>query len=170
MKHVLSIIIVLLVGVVVYGIATQPPSREERLADRFDQYVSLRIADDTVALYEMVAPEQRAKMDLPTYIQFYGQGVFKTHSIVQHAVDLDVDLGTATMDVTTDGELNVDRLPPNVSASLRVDDADALRQKRQHPLEWVWRSGDWYVLIESDVLEGQTADGKPITSPFQIGG
>jgi len=164
-------LIVVLAAVVGYGAwqLTRPQvdpfvaGGEQALNARFDAYVSLRIQDDWPKIWEMVDPEERASMDLASFLGIYGQAVMKTHEITKHDVDINFNTRTARMKVTTEAELQVSKLPAQFRAGLRVDDPRDLQRTLEHELMWVWHEGEWYFSLDEEVLQGTTSEGRQVS-------
>lgn len=137
-------------------------SYDEKLTERLAEYVQLRIDEDWVKVYAMVDAEHRRQVPIQRYLQMYATGAIRTVSLTETSRHIDTATGMATVDMTLDGELRLDKLPASARKSLRVGDASATRQTGPCTLEWKLRDGTWWLRMEHEAVTGRTRDGKPI--------
>ena len=138
------------------------PAHEERLTERIAQYAGLRQQEDWVSVYGLMDLRDRRAVPLPRFLTLYGLGAVKTVSIKEKSRQVDVGLGTANVVLTLEGELRLEKLPPNVRRSLQPQDPQQLRQTGDFATEWSWADGDWWLRMDKEALTGRTADGKEI--------
>lgn len=135
---------------------------ESRLADRVEQYIELRKADDQVAIYnEMMDPEQCKIKDLATFLEFHGKGVLKVLWMEWDNMRIDEATQSARISMTQEVELQPEKLPPPFD-DIEVNGPEDLRRTATEELEWVWREGDWYVRMDRAFIKGESADGRKI--------
>ncbi|MBL8727869.1 MAG: hypothetical protein JNM25_05530 [Planctomycetes bacterium] len=139
-------------------------SFDEKLTDRVAEYVRLRIQDDWVGIYAMTDAKDRRVVPIQRFLTLYGSGAIRTVSLTETARQIDAAAGTAQVDMTLDGELQIDKLPPQARATLRLQDPTATRQSGPASFQWVLRDGEWWLRMDREALTGRTADGKPITA------
>lgn len=137
---------------------------EAGLRERFELYRKLRMQDDVVAMYDLSDPDQRAKIDLRTYLSYYGHGMVRFDDLQLEDIRFDWNKREATMIVKTSAELLVEKLPRSYRLSARTG-ADDMRSEATAPMLWV-RHGDgqWYFRMDAQVAAGQTGDGRGIQS------
>jgi len=165
--------IVLALGAVVFG-ALQYANGSDPLAtadkdlrQRLDKYMELRLAGDWSALYQMTDPKHRRLVDEASYLQAFGHGMAELTKVKALTLELYPSTRTATTVLFTELRLVVENMPAKIKDSLRMpDDPSALGQSGNHSLDWVWRDGEWYFLMD-DFLVTERSDGRkvaPITS------
>ena len=135
---------------------------KEQLRERFEQYAQLRLDDDWVALYEMVVPKNRERIDRNKFLQLYGHGMMKALEIELVDIGFTPQLGSGATKIRIKSQLQVDKLPPQQRASLRVDSPDDLVQTGESDIAWERYGGLWYFRLDQEILSGQSG-GQPIT-------
>ncbi len=166
----------LLIAALVYGVTlhgSRPASgpveldreeAEEDLRERFEEFAEVRSTEDWQAMYELVDPVEREKVDLGSFLNFYGRGVLRAHSTELVEIEFGEGNRSAMVKVATDGELVIEKLPPQYRSNLRVDDPAQLRGVQQHTIPWVWRQGEWYYRLDPEIVTGRDPTGKPVES------
>lgn len=137
---------------------------EAMLKQRMDQYLALRLADDWAALYPMADPAHRKEVDLIAFLAFYGQGYLKFNEIRVNATRINAEKRTAEMDLTSEAELMVERLPAKFR-NVREPHPEHTHQSQDHKLYWVWADNDWYFQMDPEVVTGRTVTGEVVTLP-----
>lgn len=134
------------------------------LQQRLKDYVALRLADDWGPLYEMADPTHRKDVNLVTFLAFYGQGYVHFTDIRVNGTRIDEAKRTAVVDLTSEGDLQLDRLPPQFR-NLREEHPEHLHQSKDHQLAWVWANDNWYFQMDPEVVNGKTANGEVVRIP-----
>jgi len=137
-------------------------SLDEKLTERINEYVQLRIEEDWIKLYGMTDPEHRRLVSIQRYLQLYGSGAIRAIALTETSRSIDAEKGEARVEMTLDGEVRLDRLPAAARSSLRLDDPSATRQSGPCSLDWKLRDGNWWVRLEHEAVTGRSRDGKPI--------
>lgn len=135
---------------------------ETQLETRVSLYVSSRESDDWTVLYDMVDPEQRKVVDKIHFLQVFASGVLRINEIATVSSDIDAASQTAKTKMKTIGELVVERLPRKYRKSLQVADKSKLRRESDLDLDWVWRDGEWYYLLEREFVTGRDKEGNEL--------
>ncbi len=139
-------------------------SADEKLTRRIAEYAQLRQQDDWVNIYAMADARDRRAVSIQRFLTLYGSGAIRTVSLIEKSRQIDVSAGTAQVELTLDGELRLDKLPPAARQSLRMEDPAARRQSGEFTLHWAWQDGNWWLRMEREAVTGRTPDGKPISS------
>lgn len=143
---------------------------EAGLRERFELYRKLRMQDDVVAMYDLSDPDQRAKIDLRTYLSYYGHGMVRFDELRLDSIEIDWERGEAIVTATTSAELLVDKLPRNYKLSVKQG-ADDTRIEAPNAYAWVRRGdGQWYFRMDQQIVSGQTADGRGVQPAADQGG
>lgn len=140
----------------------KPPA--EKLSDRVAEYVRLRLQDDWVSIYGMMDARDRRAVPIQRFLVLYGSGAIRTVSLTEKSREIDLAAGKAKVELTLDGELQLDKLPAGARSSLRLQDPSALRQSGEFPTDWDLVDGTWWLRMEKQAITGRTPDGKPITA------
>lgn len=162
-------IVLLLVGIAVC-LALLPwgrwfgASADEKLTQRIAEYVQLRQRDDWVSIYAMADARDRRQVPIQRFLTLYGSGAIRMLSLSEKSREVDLANGAAKVEMTLEGELQLDKLPPSARQTLRLEDKSALRQTGDFTSHWAWRDGNWWLRMEREAVTGRTGDGKPITS------
>lgn len=137
-------------------------AEERALRERFELYRKLRLQDDFVAMYDLSDPEQRATIDLRTYLSYYGHGMVRFHELRLDSLEFDWPHGEATVTATTNAELLVDKLPSSYRVSMKNGEDDT-RIEAPNSFAWVRRGdGQWYLRMDQQIVSGRTADGRGV--------
>lgn len=159
------------VGIGAWKIQTAPKDpwndAEDRLAERIDEYVALRTEDDWQNLYELVNPSHRGALDLGEYLRVYGHGVLKLHEIEARGFEIDDITRTAESVIFTKTELIPERLPAKFQRGYRAGPPETNFKESEFLLRWVWRDGEWYYLLETEVLTGRDGQGNKIDTELK---
>jgi hypothetical protein len=93
-------------------------------------------------------------------LQFYGHGMLATRSmeLVDLGFDERLNVGSTKFHVVT--ELLREKLPPQ-ARGVQVNSPEDLRREGDLELEWQRVGGQWYYLMDDEVVSGQ-AGGQPI--------
>ncbi|MEM7205827.1 MAG: hypothetical protein AAF628_36575 [Planctomycetota bacterium] len=139
---------------------------EERLNAQLAAYTDLRVNDDWVTLYEMTSPADREIVDRTRFLQMYGAGVMRVHGVKTNSIDIDAEKRTAKVQITVDGEIVPERLPPHARNGFQIEDPSKLRQQSPVTLTWVWSDEQWYWEMDAVVKTGMNPQGKA-TKPLR---
>ncbi|MBL9078262.1 MAG: hypothetical protein JNL08_12200 [Planctomycetes bacterium] len=137
-------------------------SLDEKLTQRLAEYVQLRIAEDWVSIYAMVDPVDRRVVPIQRFLVLYASGAIRTISLTETSRAIDLEKGTAAIEMTLDGELRLDRLPPETRKTLAPHDESSRRQTGAYTANWSLRDGQWWLRLEREAVTGRSSDGKPI--------
>lgn len=171
-RRIALVSLVALVGFGAWRLATQekdafadPALRDQLLAARMDEYIAMRKANDQVALYGMMDPEQRAIKTLPEYLKFHDLDVLKIIEMTWADPRVDVETGTARVRLDSTVELQPSKLPPPFN-KLQEEHEEHLRQSSSEELDLVWRKaeGDWFLRMDRTFVTGKSPDGRQIQS------
>lgn len=150
--------------------AADRDQEERALRERFELYRKLRLQDDVVALYDLTDPEQRTRIDLRSFLSYYGHGMVRFDGIQLDSIEIDWERGEAIVTATTSAELLVDKLPRNYKLSMKQG-ADDTRIEAPNAYSWVRRGdGQWYFRMDQQIVNGQTADGRGVQPAADQGG
>ncbi len=138
------------------------PLYEARLTERTTEYARLRQEENWPAIYSLSDARDRRKITLPKYLVLYGLGAIKANAIKEKSRQVDTANGTATVQMSLDGELRLDRLSAQIRRSLASQDPQDLHKVSDFPTEWSWSDGDWWLRIDREALTGRNAEGKEI--------
>ena len=163
-------IVLLLTGGIAACIALLPwgrlladaPDPEARLTQRVAEYAKLRQQDDWLQIYAMMDARDRKAVPLPRFLTLYGRGSLKTISLVEKAREVDLPKGMATVVMTLEAELQLDKLPAERRRSLGPQDPAQLRKSADFATEWFWDEGAWWLRMDVEAVTGRSADGKDI--------
>ncbi len=123
-----------------------------RLTARIAEYVALRKADDSVALYSLVDPIERKGVDLATFLGVYGHGVLRVERLEPLAVTVDDAGRVAHAELDLDAEIVPSKLPDEFRRAFRMpDDPKQLRQHSKLGLDWVLRDREWFFRLDPQV-------------------
>lgn len=137
----------------------------ESLDARLQTYVDLRLAGNWLALYGMVAPQQRETVPELKFLAAYGTGVLTLHSLTVKSREIDAAAGTAMATMSLDAEMKAERLPEPYRSSLQIDDPAQLRKSHEVVIAWVWTDGEWYFELDPELLTGRDRRGRKINLP-----
>lgn len=139
-------------------------AEEQKLRERFELYRKLRLQDDVVALYDMVEPEQRTRVDLRTFLSYYGHGMVRFNDIQLESIAFDWQKREAIVTAMTSAELLVEKLPKSFKLSTRRE-TDEARIEAPNATVWAQHAdGQWYFRMDAQIAAGQTGDGRGIQS------
>ena len=135
------------------------------LRERFDLFRKLRLQDDVVALYDLTDPEQRTRVDLRSFLSYYGHGMVRFYDVRLDSIEFDWPHREAIVNATTSAELLVDKLPRSYRLSQKTKPSDA-KIEAPNKIAWVQREdGQWYFRMDQQIVDGHTADGRGV-QPF----
>ena len=135
---------------------------EESLRQRVDEYVQLRRDDDWIKLYEFADPRQRRSVGMKQFLNFYDHGLLKIVAISADQVHVDEAAQRATVQLALTAELDVENLPPKLRAGFREDHPEHLQKHMEHEMRWTWFGGEWFYLMDDEVVSGKDAQGNTI--------
>jgi hypothetical protein len=144
------------------GSSSFSSNADSLLRKRVEEYRALRKEDDFAALYKMIDPQERKKVSLARYLNVYGQGFMKLHSLEVVRQEIDPQKRTASVAFLADTELLVARLPEKFRKGLDAPDPTELRHQGEQIVPWVWRDGTWCFQLETEVVRGRDTKGQPI--------
>jgi hypothetical protein len=138
-----------------------------RLNQRLASYKELRISDGWEELYKMTDPAHREKVDLARFLQIYATGAVKILDVDTRRIEVDPKTRIADCTFAVKGEMVPSKLPPQFRKNLQLpsDPAErlaALRTEDDVTISWIYKGGEWYFLMDREVLTGKSADGKDI--------
>ncbi len=128
---------------------------DELLRERVAQYQELRMSNDWAKMYEITSPGDRKRVSLADYLQFYGHGVFKVHTMTPKTYSVAKQTREAVVDLEVDQEVLVNKLPAQYRTSLRMDDRAQLRQTSMLSLHWIWNVDNWYLQMDPEIRQGK---------------
>jgi len=136
---------------------------EERLQERIERYMELRLADDHHEVYLMHDPEQRKLKSEAEYLTVFGTGIVTLAEIELVDYKIDFAMKTAKTDFMQTIVLQPELLPPPFN---ELDEEskkpEHLRQAGPLAIDWQWRDGDWYVRMDREFVTGRSADGREL--------
>jgi hypothetical protein len=138
-------------------------SPDEKLSERIAEYVQLRLQDDWVNIYPLTDGRDRRAVSIQRFLSLYGSGAIRTVSLTEKSRQIDLEAGTAEVEMTLDGELQLDKLPASARSSLRMQDPAARRQTGEFTSQWAFYDGNWWLRMEREAVTGRR-NGKPITA------
>ncbi|MFY9345838.1 MAG: hypothetical protein WAT39_25325 [Planctomycetota bacterium] len=141
------------------GPATDPHAL---LGDRAAEYARLRQAEDWVNVYALTDAHDRKAVPLVRFLSLYGRGTLKTKSLVEKSRAVDLPAGTATVTMTLNAELQLDKLPAAMRGSLGRQDPADLVKVTDYTTQWTWADGTWWLRMDPEAVSGVTAEGKAI--------
>jgi len=147
----------------------------ERLQSRMAEYSDLRLQNDWVSLYEMVAPMHRSRMPLKKYLNYFDHDVIRTLEVAPRSTKIDPITRTALIQVFTRGEFLPENLPEQFRRGFRgAGTPDDYVNDTEFALSWHWVDDQWYFLLDAEILTGRGAGGGDVRSvndaASQLGG
>ncbi len=161
-KLALNLVGLSLLGLLAFGIFGLPEIRaegnwnleeaESSLASSFEKLRDLKMRSDWDTMYDMVDPKQRELVDKINFLAFYGKNVLTMREFELVGAEINEEERTATTLVKQVAELNVARLPVKFRQGFQAPSQEELTREIEIPVEWVWRNGSWFFLMEQQVL------------------
>ena len=163
----IGIIVALLTFAVPWGKLVRPSKTavRESLKAAAQDYATLRINDQWEALYDMVAPAHRRKVDKGSFLKFYGHGMIDTVAMELTFLDYTEGLELGKTKFTLNSKVRPEKLPPSQRRSLQYDKPEDLEQEGNLELTWERHGGNWYFHLDGEVVSGQS-NGESIRGAF----
>ena len=133
-----------------------------RLDSRVETYCALRLADDWVALYELTDPRQRKALSRGAFLAAYDHKILTVKSLERKAVTLKLESGMASVQLGLSSTVRPENLPAEFRRGFQASRPQDLERRMDLPIEWVWRDGDWYFMVDHEIVSGRSTDGKKI--------
>lgn len=140
------------------------PARPDasRLDARVDKYCALRLADDWVALYELADPQQRKTVSRGAFLAAYDHKILTVKSLERKSVTVKLESGVASVQISLSSTMRPENLPAEFRRGFQTSRPQDLERHMDLPIEWVWRDGDWYFMVDHEIVSGRSTDGKKI--------
>lgn len=129
--------------------------RVTALKDRFAAYRELRFADDQLAIYAMLTPEDRERTDLGGFLSIFATGAMRVHGMELEEARLDEGGVKGNVTYQLDSELVLAQLPPDMRARLSGTDPAELRRTTGSACTWQFIEGEWYIELEEPPRRGE---------------
>jgi hypothetical protein len=130
------------------ALAVVEPALANSLRRRVASQCALRLEEDFAALYQLVAPADRERIDLRGFLEVYGGGVLVVEELLPLEIEVDPSGEFADVLMRTVGRLELERLPERYRQTLRTPDPEALVRELEHRVRWEQVDGEWYFRLD----------------------